>query len=231
MILLAAVPLAAAWGNNRQTSLTHALAWATAAWLAWLTAAAGAPAAVRYGALCLTGCAGIAVLGARRPGVAAWDFVVGGLLVVLLRPLWERAGDVPVEGAYALFLAAVLAVPLLNYVPTRLGPCAVLLGCGCALALRQPENPLGALLVGLAPWPAWLALRLRRVVPEFDRLWLAYRDRLGYLWASRLREQFNAAATHAGWEARLTWGGLQGAATPEALDTLRAILKRFAPER
>jgi hypothetical protein len=39
---------------------------------------------LRYLALCLTGCVGVAVLGARRPGVGAWDFVLLGLLAVLL---------------------------------------------------------------------------------------------------------------------------------------------------
>jgi len=33
------------------------------------------------------GCAGVAVLGARRPGMTAWNFVVAGLLAVLLLPV------------------------------------------------------------------------------------------------------------------------------------------------
>jgi hypothetical protein len=228
-VISAGLPLAAAWRHNRHTSLVHALAWATVAWLAWLgTAICGvAP----YPALCLTGCAGVAVLGARRPGAAAWHFVVGGLLVVLLRPVWERRSDFQAEGAYVLFLAAVLAVPLLNYLPTRLGPGALMLGCGCALEMVRPEAAVGILLVGLAPWLAWLGVHRRHRSAEFDELWLSYRDRLGYLWASRLREQFNAAAANAGWAARLTWRGLHVEATPAALAALRALLKRFAPDQ
>src|SRR5260370_29588710 len=89
-----AVALWIAWLANRRTALAHALAWATAAWLAWgwasfvgfadLNARADLG---RYVALCLTGCAAVAVLGARRPGVAAWNFVVLGLLAILLLPL------------------------------------------------------------------------------------------------------------------------------------------------
>jgi hypothetical protein len=71
---------------------------------------------------------------------------------------------------------------------------------------------------------------------EFDRLWLAYRDRFGFVWGQRMREQFNRAAHHAGWPVVLRWGGLHTTATEAAPDpaamlaTLRAVLKRFGPE-
>ena len=98
LLLTGAYPLGRAWLANRRSSLAHALAWAALAWLAWLGVALaeawglGVPVAARYVALCLTGCAGVAVLGARRPGVVAWNFVVLGLLVVLLLPLAEGWG-------------------------------------------------------------------------------------------------------------------------------------------
>ena len=73
VFLSGGIPLAWSWRANRHTTLVHALNWAVAAWLAWAGLAltpeeqgAGATTA-RYLALCLTGCAGIAVLGARRP--------------------------------------------------------------------------------------------------------------------------------------------------------------------
>jgi hypothetical protein len=74
------------------------------------------------------------------------------------------------------------------------------------------------------------------VPSEVDRIWLSFRDRYGLVWGQRMREQFNAAATHAGWPVRLHWRGLRmqsGAAVSEArLDkeivaTLRALFKRF----
>src|SRR6516225_7885921 len=86
-----AYPLVSGWRCLRQTSLSHAYAWTCVAWLVWAAVLALAPNAVspvvsagRYLGLCLIGCAGVAVLGARRPGVGAWNFVVLGLLAVLL---------------------------------------------------------------------------------------------------------------------------------------------------
>src|SRR5437867_2465891 len=71
-----AVPLAVAAWANRRTSLLHTIFWTWLAWLVWGLALSAADRRLDYVALCLTGCAGIAVFGARRPGVAAWNFVV-----------------------------------------------------------------------------------------------------------------------------------------------------------
>src|SRR5205814_8699122 len=98
---------------------------------------------VRYLALSLTGCAGVAVLGARRPGVGAWNFVLFGLLAVALLPLAEcliTGGELHLAGPRTLFLASTLAVPFCNYLPTRLGPAAVLLAVASALALATLAN-------------------------------------------------------------------------------------------
>ena len=66
-------PLWRAWQANRQTSLRQAVSWAIASWAGWGLALAGAarwPALMAtascYFALSLTGCAAVAVLGARR---------------------------------------------------------------------------------------------------------------------------------------------------------------------
>src|SRR5207248_7519218 len=97
LFLAGSVPLARAWKANRGTTLLHALAWSWVAWLAWAAAAAAdvltSPDIAdlcRYVALSFTACAGVAVLGARRPGVAAWNFVVAGLLAIMLLPLAEN---------------------------------------------------------------------------------------------------------------------------------------------
>ena len=84
---------------------------------------------VRYCALCMTGCAGIAVLGARRPHVFAWNFVVLGLFAVMVLPLIETQiiGTHPVDTLRILFMGGTIAVGILNYLPTRSAPAAFLL--------------------------------------------------------------------------------------------------------
>jgi hypothetical protein len=79
-VAVGALPFLAAWRANRRTTLQGATIWAAAAWTSWGFALAY-PDNDDFGflALCLTGCAGIAVLGARRPQVFAWNFVVLGL--------------------------------------------------------------------------------------------------------------------------------------------------------
>lgn len=242
-------PLARAWQANRRTTLRHALAWAAVAWLAWVAAAWGrvlrpeeAARLGAYAALCLTGCAGIAVLGARRPGAAAWNFVVGGLLAVLLLPVVNGWGEVRLEAAQVFFLAVALGVPAVNYLPTRAGWAALLLAPGCALeltrlvqgeALPSELRSAGLGLIALSPWAAWAMLRRRpATLLAFDRLWLSQRDRFGFVWAQRIREQFNRAAAHAGWHAELRWRGLYAPTDSllpdgELLALLRAVCQRF----
>src|SRR6185437_13964814 len=118
------------------------LLWAVLAWATWTGVAWNrvlhAEKEGRLGpylSLGLTGCAGIAVLGARRPGVAAWNFVVVGLLAVLLLPVVNGWGEVRLETVHELFLCAILIVPLLNYLPTRLAPAVLLLAAGCAVEM------------------------------------------------------------------------------------------------
>lgn len=249
LLVSAGLPLGKAWWANRRWALVHALVWSGFAWAAWLwwavEAVGGADGGtgLRYGALCLTGCAGMAVLGARRPGAAAWSFVILGLLAVLMRPFLEGLGDLRLQAPHLLFLALLLLVGAVNYLPTRLGPAAFLLGAGgglelCGLGRVMALSNLGPLLVALAPWLAWAQLRWRQraALSEFDRLWLGFRDSFGLVWAQRVREQFNRAAANAGWPVFLSWWGLQtqeglpAAETPTQLAALQALLKRFRLE-
>jgi hypothetical protein len=256
VLVAGAYPLGRAWWANRRTTLLQALHWALGAWAAWAALGAGellAPdrdwAAPRYLALCLTGCAAVAVLGARRPGAAAWNFVVLGLLAVFLLPVAEGWGRPRLGWANTAFLAGTLAVGVLNYLPTRMGLAALLALTGCAVevlkvvpatAERWADSPAGAMLLALVPWTGLAQLRLSDPpAAAFDQAWLDFRDRFGLVWGQRLREQFNRAAANAGWPVYLRWGGLRlrpGQALPgpavqrELLTTLRALLKRFGPE-
>jgi hypothetical protein len=255
-MLTAAYPFWLAWRANRRTTLLQAVNWAIGAWVAWLTAllsgmaSSGAMAELsRYLALCLTGCAGMAVLGARRPGVGAWTFVVLGLLAVDLLPIAEGLGSLRLTPVRVVFLSATLAVGVLNYLPTRLGVAALLLAGGCAVEVwtlagseesaRQLEaiTPYSGCLLAISPWVALVEVRRRGIAAtEFDRLWLGFRDRFGLVWGQRTLDQFNRAATHAGWPVILRWWGLRvrrGEALPdptgeaEIVAALRALLKRF----
>lgn len=247
LLLLGTYPLAKALRANRATTLWQPLLWTLAAWSAWIGVAwlralwPGAEERLAvYGALCLTGCAGIAVLGARRPGAAAWNFVVAGLLAVLMLPILNGMGELRLEPAQAIFLAVTLLIPILNYLPTRLGASAVLIAAGTGgemLRLWGWNLPgWGLFLLALAPWTAWAALAMRKAPTELDRLWLAYRDRFGFVWGQRTCEQFNRAVHHAGWPVVLRWGGLRRTAADPSPDPvalvamLRAVLKRFGPE-
>jgi hypothetical protein len=255
-------PLWHALRANRQTSLLHSVYWAMVSWAAWGLALANAgrwPSPVAstayFVALSLTGCTGIAVLGARRPGVKAWNAVVLALLAIDLLPLAESfltSGVVQIDIVRLTCLAGTLAVGVLNYLPTRLAPAAIALLLGSMLEsaalLVSPRTSLGYRLVFdagwiplvLCPWLAYAAIHGRAsAASEFDQLWLDFRNRFGLVWALRLRDQFNRSAANAGWPVELRWQGLRvlpGSPAPEPVGqtamvaTLRALLKRFGPE-
>jgi hypothetical protein len=258
LLLTGAYPFWRALHANRQTSLQHAIYWAILAWAAWTgtamiadSIAAEKVTAARYVALCLTGCAGVAVLGARRPGVAAWDFAVVALLAVNLLPLGEGLAlgkSLNLDGMRITCVVATLAVGVLNYLPTRLGAAAVMLGTGSALQMTVPAGPLDShgylqmswLALAAVPWLAFGFVTSTPAAPtEADALWFDYRNRFGFLWGLRLREQFNRSAAHAEWPVVLGWRGLHllpgavpldSGAHTEMAATLRALLKRFGPD-
>jgi hypothetical protein len=231
-------PMACAISAKRRTTLRHALAWASVAWAAW-TIAALFPGNVVAGyiALVLSACAGIAVLGARRPGVGAWNFVVGGLLAVLLLPVASGLGAPRLEAPHLIFPGAILLVVVINYVPTTEVVAALLAGAALAMEFARvagvavPEAVLhaGRLFLALSPWIALWELRRMRPRRDVDRMWLAFRDSYGILWAHRVREQFNRSTASSGREERLGWNGLlpPSESGEQAVITLSALLKRF----
>jgi hypothetical protein len=257
IFLSSGYPLLLAWQAQRRTSLAHAVVWTGMAWTSWGTLLFLAPAlspaglaAGRYLGLSLIGCAGVAVLGARRPIAGPWNFVVLGLLSVLLLSWAEgllTGSTLELGGLRAIFLVGTLAVGIGNYLPTRLAPAALLVGAGSVLELLHLVSPtetdrwfwLSGLLFALSPWAGWISLRSR---PDpgsgTDRLWLDFRDRYGFVWAQRLQEQFNRSMANDGLPVELRWRGLRSTAGnpwigPEteaaSLRTLQALLKRFGP--
>jgi hypothetical protein len=250
-ILSLAYPLIRCWRRQRRASLRHAVLWFAAAWLGWFTAFLIPsfelpPAPWRYLALCLTACALVAVLGARQPGMGAWNFVVAGLLAILSLPLVEQPWSSPqchLDEPRTLFLAGILAVGILNYLPTRwvLVSAAGGLWAGTELwrLVQAPEAGPSIVMAILFAALVWSACdRKPEAAGEFDALWLAFRDSYGLVWGLRVEEQFNHAAQHAGLPVRLKWNGVVTVANAaidehvrqEALRTLEAVLKRFVGE-
>ncbi len=247
VLLSAALPLALGWWANRRTTLGHTFFWITLAWLAWLGASWNREGWWPYLAVSMTCCAGVAVLGARRPGVTAWHAVVAGLAAVLLLPLAETffsQGEPPnSDDLRTTFLAVATAVGLLNYLPTRLGAAAValLIAVACELYLARwltgsTWHETAILLAGISPWIAWWALA--RGCPPTDRAsrwWLEFRNRFGMVWAWRLREQFHNSSTHRQLGLELTWSGIRRTDGQEmnesdrkvAAEILSALMTRF----
>jgi hypothetical protein len=163
----------------------------------------------------------------------------------MLLPLVEMLffGTQRVDKLRLSFLAGTIAVGVLNYLPTRLAPAALLLlsAVGFEFAFILMPEPVpddGERLVidgylALVPWIAWACIWSRRAaVRDFDRLWLRFRDSWGLMWSQRVREHFNNAAQNAGWGVRLSWRGLvEEKQTPadqeKIVETLRATLQRF----
>ena len=181
-------------------------------------------------AVALTGCAGVAVLGARWPGAAAWNLVVVGLLAVLALPLAEAValGTTVRPGTMRIiFLSSLVLVTVVNYLPTRLSSAAVLVGVGAGAAVHSiiDAAPLGefvAWCLGLAPWFGWLGVRSRYP----DRQWETFRDRYGLVWGLRLKDQFNRAAANAGLPCVLGWTGMKWE-NEKGREIFAALVKRF----
>jgi hypothetical protein len=248
LLMLSAIgPILWGWWVHRHTTLVHVFFWVVVAWLAWLVASQMDAWQNRYLAVVLTSCAGVAVLGARRPGARAWHAVVAGLAAVLLLPLAEsffsRGDSATTDNLRWVFLAGAASVGILNYLPTRLGPASVslLIAVGIELWLLRWSGPeyghrAAVLLAGLSPWlAALLGSRRRDIGDDSTQLWCSFRDRFGVVWAWRLREQFNSSSHHRKLGLALSWRGLRrtdGAPLSRedqtvAIELLRALMGRF----
>jgi len=199
-----------------------------------------------YVALSLSSCAGMAVLGARRPLNGPWNFIVVSLLAILLLPIAEGWGQLNLSAGRIGFLIVTLSIIGFIYGLTRLGlPALVFLsGCGCvvgtmieaagnAYTLDSFVGKLGLSMIAGSPWLAiLLVLTQKTPTTVFDQLWRDFRDQFGMIWALRVRDQFNRSAKNANWPVQLGWSGLKSRADWDisiAVATLEALLKRFGP--
>jgi hypothetical protein len=144
-------------------------------------------------------------------------------------------------------LTLVLAVGIVNYLPTRWGWSTVAVSLWfaaelCALVWPRtdglfvgPADFGTGLAVGLVVVLLWRAALRHRRGTELDKSWLDFRDCYGFVWGRRVEEQINNAAQNSGRTTRLTWKGFVPPPDAEQLvqvrETLQAALKRFvAPQ-
>lgn len=261
-------PIASAWKAARGTALRASIAWAFAAIACGLISQAvaweaplseGRPWAGHWTYLCTLAvfASSISVLNARRPGGGAWAILMGLLVLVLLIPWLEGSGlarnadplrRLRLEAPWTLFYGLVVIAGVTNYLPTRYGPGAGIVGVAFVLeylALTNAQWPPARRAAIWSAVPGLFALSV--AVAEIcvrrsaacssgtDRLWLWFRDHWGVVWALRVRDRFNESARALNWPVRLAWGGLTQPGDSDssrdqnsAESTLKSLLRRFA---
>jgi hypothetical protein len=257
------VGLAVLWRGYpavRGTTLMGPWMWAVGALTAWAAAfllvGSGNGESLRFAAVGISFCPVVAVLGAKRPQDMAWNLVVVSLWAIVALPAAENLFLHPGQrlslgAARAWFLWILIALGLVNYLPTRFGAAAVLLAAAQVIALapylalvQRPliENgPLaGLVLVVGALLTVWIStLRKKPAASQLEGAWLDFRDAFGLLWGLRLEERINAMAKQNGWKVELTWGGFRSVESGKIVEqfepaveaglwaAMRGILRRF----
>jgi hypothetical protein len=139
-----------------------------------------------------------------------------------------------------------------NYVGTRYTLAALLYASAIGLIVLPSTVPgrtdwqsvlrtIGTLLFAGGLLSAFLSARRKPPdVPDYDRIWLAFRDAYGVVWAKRVLERVNWSAREEKWAAELTFTGLAWKADPtederrktiERLNhTFEWLLKRFVSD-
>jgi hypothetical protein len=240
--LLAAIAVAQllwALRRVRGTTLVAPLGWAVAA-VGMLTVSAtyGHPDSpadryLAYTAALFALAPGLAVLGAKRPQHAAWQFIVLSFVGILLLPALNGwAGGLAAPQPHALFRWLNLAVFLVgagNYLATAQCIPAATAAVGVGLLLR-PWLPFGTERDWTTDFWAlvWVNFGLmfgrivadrRRAAPRgMNRAWIDFRDAYGAVWGVRVAERLNVAARRHGWPITLTWRGARIADTGDEAD-------------
>jgi hypothetical protein len=183
-----------------------------------------------YAAAAGTFCPIMAVLGAKRPQDRGWQWVVLSLWATLFVPAMQavaaRSGQLlELHGAWRLLLAALIAMGMLNYLPTRFALAAVLFSIGQALLLaphlititaNDDAWRIAGLALMLAAAVTAIVISSRRVAlsseggdlaatVRFNSRWFAFRDGWGAFWGLRVLQRVNQTAELSHWPLRLQW--------------------------
>lgn len=180
--------------------------------------------AIVFAATSSSFCPLMSLLGAKRPQDRGWHFVVISLWAILVLPVAEslvlRHGQMPdVQGARSWFMLILIALGIVNFLPTRFWLPTSLFGVGQVLMLAN-SLPLFRDLVDNSPTmmgfsccaaacilASLQASRSRTTVGSLDRVWTEFRDSFGLLWGLRVAEQINIAARTSEWPFTLRWQG------------------------
>jgi hypothetical protein len=209
----------------------------------------------------ITGLAALlSALNARTPGGGAWALLMAFLVLVLLIPWLEEPGRfrqarglrvLRLDAPWTIFFLLVAVTGITNYLLTRYGPSAILLGIGELLEYLSLTRDGWSSDARLAAWSGyswcmvaaiWIAYRRRRSLRgsiALDRSWFVFRDHWGVVWGLRIAERFNKSAESLRWPCRLRWFGMsilinhEPYEIPEAATTtFRGLLRRFiTPDR
>lgn len=241
----------------RRTSLRTAWTWMVPAVLmlamVWgttvLTSIVEGGVADRLWYLCsvLMLCPPIAVLGARRPGLQAWNwFVLVPLVLVLGFPAMALRGSgswtdsLQMELPAAIGFGLVLVMGAGNYCGTRFTLSAGLSVIALILTVGSVTSSISELFPSTLSCRIWgticlsaafitAACRSKRSFPttyRMNQIWIDFRDDFGIVWSRRIMDRINRIADEEHWPVRLDLHGFL------ALDgTAEAELSQQAIER
>ena len=233
-----AIALLACLTNLRGTTLTAPRNWAILALgcaviveLAVATELIGEQSSLRmlhYTSGILTFAPFMALLGAKRPQNAAWQFVVLTMLIVLALPAGSSfiyGNRLAVPWMIAWLLWALIGFEVITFIATRLWLSAVGVAVAQAIALHSNLPGAGwlaeyrtavvivaAISGGLLP--AMQVVLVSRNPAAGDertlrRMWSDFRALFGATWSLRVMMMFNDAAERNNWPIRLGWGGCE----------------------
>ena len=217
---------------------------------------------LRFAAAATTFCPLMAVLGAKRPQHLGWQWVVVTMWIVLVWPAAQaalRPAGMRIElfFAWKAFLVGLIALGLLNYIPTKFWLSAVLVSVGQTLLFADflwVDNPIPAEWQWIAALACFCAATLIATAQRegaanthnsvdhnlaaFDRQWRDFRDAYGAFWALRILDRINHTSELRDWSVRLTWTGFaaveqekdphpNSTQLAEIQQTMATLLRRF----
>lgn len=235
----------------RRTTLRAPCVWtlASVVTVGWVDFGSGS-AAMRFLAAATTVCPLMAVLGAKRPQNGGWQWVVVTLWLVVAWPAVPAVAAIGMGDRFELFavwkffVAGLIGIGLLNYLPTRHWLAAILVAVGQLILFGEF---LGGEVFGFNPWQlpiaagSWLIaaasvlLKVATVgghatanskrnpskkakLSHIQQHWLNFRDAYGSFWALRILTRINHAAELRDWPMRLAWSGFVATEGEESFD-------------